>query len=244
MAASDYVNAMKWYSQAIASAPKDATLYSNRSFAFLRLKLGPRALADAEEAIKLKPTWAKGYFRRAEALSLAGLHDDALRAYQTGASLDPEDTHLQAQCTAATQRVAQQKLRERMIVGLGCAIGFALIATLLFAGVNDEQPVVERGGGKTPPEPLLSKGVSSAIGLVFGALLGGLAGFATTKLQAHLRQGAALPPLQTNQQFVSMQMRHDQGGAGKLRKTAAAEVAARGSHSACTLLFACSQRAH
>lgn len=37
------------YSQALTFAPKDATLYSNRSFSFLRLELTARAFADAEE---------------------------------------------------------------------------------------------------------------------------------------------------------------------------------------------------
>ena len=49
MSECDYVGAMKWYSQAIVLRPNDAALYSNRSFAFLRLELPARALADAEE---------------------------------------------------------------------------------------------------------------------------------------------------------------------------------------------------
>ena len=47
MSVGDYVNAMKWYSQALAAAPRDAVLYSNRSFTFLKRGLTARALADA-----------------------------------------------------------------------------------------------------------------------------------------------------------------------------------------------------
>ena len=68
MAEQDYVNAMKWYSQAIALSPRDGALFSNRSFAFLRLGLTSRALADADEAIRRRPDWNKGHFRRAECL--------------------------------------------------------------------------------------------------------------------------------------------------------------------------------
>ena len=74
MAEQDYVNAMKWYSQAIALSPRDGALFSNRSFAFLRLGLTSRALADADEAVRRRPEWNKGHFRRAECLKQAGLH--------------------------------------------------------------------------------------------------------------------------------------------------------------------------
>ena len=87
----DHVNAMKCYSKALASPNQEgaAALYSNRSFAFLRLKLPARALADADEAIKLRPQWPKGHFRRAEALTAAGLYAEALLSYEKGSSLDP-----------------------------------------------------------------------------------------------------------------------------------------------------------
>jgi hypothetical protein len=48
MSCKDYVNAMKWYSQAIMLSPKEGALYSNRSFAFLQLGLTSRALATVD----------------------------------------------------------------------------------------------------------------------------------------------------------------------------------------------------
>ena len=84
MGRGDYVNAMKWYSQALALNPKEAALYSNRSFAFLRLGLTNRALTDASEAAKRRSDWSKAHFRLAEALSQAGLHQEALRSYELG----------------------------------------------------------------------------------------------------------------------------------------------------------------
>lgn len=41
---------------------------SNRSAALLKLNKVQKALADAEECIKCKPTWEKGYFRKANVL--------------------------------------------------------------------------------------------------------------------------------------------------------------------------------
>ena len=99
MAAGDHVEAMKCYSQALTTTPKDASLFSNRSFAFLRLGLSARALSDAENAIRHRPEWPKAWFRKAEALAHARLHELAMAAYRTGLSLDPLDTHLQAKAS-------------------------------------------------------------------------------------------------------------------------------------------------
>ena len=51
MAEQDYVGALKWYAQAIALSPKDAALYSNRSFSFLRLGLSARAVRSYLRAL-------------------------------------------------------------------------------------------------------------------------------------------------------------------------------------------------
>ena len=128
MALGDYVNAMKWYSQALTHAPREASLYSNRSFAFLRLGLTARALADADEAVKRRPEWSKAHFRRAEALSQAGCHAEALGSYSRGAALDPTDEHLQAQCVAAGRTKRGPSCRARM--GGACSCGDVLAAGL------------------------------------------------------------------------------------------------------------------
>ena len=112
MAEQDYVNAMKWYSQAIALSPRDGALFSNRSFAFLRLGLTSRALADADEAVRRRPEWNKGHFRRAECLKQAGLHAEAHAAYATAARLDPADAHVQKACVEAQARHASQQRTE------------------------------------------------------------------------------------------------------------------------------------
>lgn len=43
---------------------------SNRSAALLKLSKASKALADAEECIKLRPEWEKGFFRKAAALEV------------------------------------------------------------------------------------------------------------------------------------------------------------------------------
>lgn len=194
----DYVGALKWYSQAIALRPNDAALYSNRSFALLRLELPARALADADEAVRRRPTWPKGHFRKAEALTQAGLHTEALVSYEAGAALDPSDEHLQVQCVEARRRDATGRAAEKLHVGIGAAIGIAAMLLLLLSSTS--------GGLRTRVASVLA-----------GALFGSLGGGAYVMLRRQHRQGAILPPLQTNEHFAALQMKGDRDGAGELR---------------------------
>lgn len=189
MAASDFVGAMKWYTRAIALEPKDAALYSNRSFAFLRLRLPSRALADAEEVVRRRPEWPKGHFRRAEALTQAGLHAEALLAYERGAQLDPSDDHLRAQCTEARVQETNARIRERKHVGIAAA-GVVLLVTLL--SVQSETSVMMQAAG----------------GLA-GAIFGAFGGIAFVFLRRQQRRGSVLAPLQNNNAFAAMQMQGD-----------------------------------
>ena len=52
------------YSQAIAGAEGDATLFGNRSAAHLGAGLYQDAIVDAQKATALAPAWAKGWYRR------------------------------------------------------------------------------------------------------------------------------------------------------------------------------------
>lgn len=45
---------------------------SNRSAALLQLRKSGKALEDAEQCIKRKPDWDKGFYRKGLALELAG----------------------------------------------------------------------------------------------------------------------------------------------------------------------------
>lgn len=55
----NFSEAILHYSFAIKLNPNEATFYSNRSLAFLKLKQLYYANEDAEKAIQLKPDWAK-----------------------------------------------------------------------------------------------------------------------------------------------------------------------------------------
>jgi len=201
MANGDYVNALRSYSLAISAAPKDAALYSNRSFSFLRLNLAARALADAEEAVKRRPDWAKAHFRRGAALSLGGLHEDALAAFKHASALDPSDTHLQAQCGIEGEAASRQRKWSAATCALGALLGLVLLGLLLLAP--------EPAKPAKMPKPSSAAGASVATSvamLVLGAALGALGGYAADLLRKHNRRGEMLPPMVSNERFAAMQM--------------------------------------
>ncbi|BGP50818.1 hypothetical protein JCM10450v2_006744 [Rhodotorula kratochvilovae] len=82
--AGEFDKAREAYGRAIALAPTSFTLLGNRALS--SLKLSPpdfsSALADAEAAVTLAPTWAKGHVRRGEALEGLMRVDEAVKAFE------------------------------------------------------------------------------------------------------------------------------------------------------------------
>lgn len=54
-----FIEAVLHYTQAIKMDPNNYVLYSNRSFAFLKLEQHYLSLQDANETVRLQPQWAK-----------------------------------------------------------------------------------------------------------------------------------------------------------------------------------------
>lgn len=82
------------YSQAIAGNEGDATLYGNRSAAYLAQGLLEQALWDARKAVTLRPEWGKGHYRLAAALSALNRWPEAAAALTAGAAADPGNSDM------------------------------------------------------------------------------------------------------------------------------------------------------
>lgn len=67
--AGDAGSAAAYYTRAIRTDASNEKLWSNRSAAFATLGNAQRAFSDAQEAVRLKPKWAKAYRRCADALT-------------------------------------------------------------------------------------------------------------------------------------------------------------------------------
>ena len=89
-----YAEALECYSKAIELDPKDPILYSNRSAMYFNCGDYDNAIYDAEEAIILKPDYAKAYLRKGNALEKKESYQEALNTYKIGLEKDSNNKQL------------------------------------------------------------------------------------------------------------------------------------------------------
>jgi glyoxylase-like metal-dependent hydrolase (beta-lactamase superfamily II) len=65
------------------------SLLSNRSVAYLGSNKYVESYQDADEVVRLRPDWIKGYFRRAEALLALRRYEEALTDFETALQKEP-----------------------------------------------------------------------------------------------------------------------------------------------------------
>lgn len=87
-----------WYTRALAACYEDsegqnsellASLHSNRSAVYMALGTPDAALADAQEAKRLRPRWEKAHYREAMAYSAMSRHDESRTAMAKALALAP-----------------------------------------------------------------------------------------------------------------------------------------------------------
>ena len=86
-----FTEAMNFYTRALALAPQEAVLYSNRALCELRLKKFQLAREDAEDAIELDPGQVKYHRLLSESLYNLDLFSEATTSCKAGLELDPRD---------------------------------------------------------------------------------------------------------------------------------------------------------
>ncbi|CAK1542139.1 unnamed protein product [Leptosia nina] len=121
-----YIEAVLHYTQAIKMDPNNYILYSNRSFAFLKLDQHFLSLQDANETIKLQPQWAKGYFRRAEVEAASGLYDEAIISYTRALQLEPHNSKLMQFIKDVTDMQKKKLQRSENVVWICTIVGLIL----------------------------------------------------------------------------------------------------------------------
>jgi len=104
----NYVEAIQWYSKAIESQ-KNHIYYSNRAACYTALGDYQKAIEDANECINLDAKWAKGYYRKGNALSCLSRYEDALDALTKGNQLDPKDAGIKDKLNEVKQKVEENK---------------------------------------------------------------------------------------------------------------------------------------
>ncbi|CAL1375661.1 unnamed protein product [Linum trigynum] len=111
--AGDYTTAIKHFSDAIAVAPTNHVLYSNRSAAYASLQKYADALNDAKKTVELKPDWSKGYSRLGAAHLGLTQYQDAIVAYKKGLDFDPNNDALKSGLADAESAAAASSSRSR-----------------------------------------------------------------------------------------------------------------------------------
>lgn len=118
--AGELQEAEELYGAALCMGPPNHQLYSNRSACRSAQRLYEDALADAQQCVKLAPSWGKGYARAGAALHGLCRWSDAVVAYERGMKADAsEASHaaLVAGVASALRRKARAGGQWRMVVG-------------------------------------------------------------------------------------------------------------------------------
>jgi len=94
--AKEFEQAITCYTKAIELDPNDHVFYSNRSAAYLSLRNAEKALEDANSCVRVKSDWPKGYTRQGAAFHAMRRYDEAVKAYEAGLKIDPNDAGLKS----------------------------------------------------------------------------------------------------------------------------------------------------
>lgn len=124
----NFAEAISCYTEAIQLDASNHVLFSNRSAAYAKSGDYDKALQDAEQTVKLKPDWAKGYSRKGASLHYLGRFEDAIKAYQEGLKLEPNNEQLKEGIRESTQSM-------NTIPGMGGMGGFP--GANIFSGANN-----------------------------------------------------------------------------------------------------------
>ncbi|XP_033231307.1 LON peptidase N-terminal domain and RING finger protein 3 [Belonocnema kinseyi] len=105
--------ALERYNLAVHLAPNSPLHLSNRAQALLLLNRPQASLTDADHAVRLRPDWGKGHYRRGLALSALGRHEEAVFALCTSAAIDKNPQNVRHELTRALHRALSPNLRRK-----------------------------------------------------------------------------------------------------------------------------------
>ena len=101
--------ALLLYSRALEHDANNHAVLGNRSAVNEMLGRGEDALSDAEAAIASKPDWAKGFFRKANALRILKRHRESTAAFRAALELEPSSKMLKQSVAKAEELEAKAK---------------------------------------------------------------------------------------------------------------------------------------
>lgn len=118
--AQKYPEAVQHYTEAIKRGPPSVNeeaykLYSNRAACYTKLAALSDAMKDADECIRLKPDFPKGYSRKGHVQFFMKEYDNAMETYEAGLKYDPENQELKdglMRCIQAINKMNRGEMTE------------------------------------------------------------------------------------------------------------------------------------
>lgn len=108
----DFTTAIDFFSKAIAaSETPNHVLYSNRSACYASLHKYSDALSDAQECVKINPSWAKGYNRVGAAQFGLSSYEDAVKSYSKALEIEPTNAMARDGLDASQDALAAASLK-------------------------------------------------------------------------------------------------------------------------------------
>lgn len=102
----NFPGAVKEFDEAIRRDPTNASYFSNRSYAYIKLMEPVRGKEDAEKCLSLDPTFIKGFFRKATCHTLMKEYHKTMETCESGLKVDPENKELK-ELYSRTMRLIQ-----------------------------------------------------------------------------------------------------------------------------------------
>lgn len=99
-----FQKAIDSYSASLELVPA-AAVYCNRALMYIKIELAGAAIADADAALALDPTFVKAYYRKASAHLELGKHKEALKDFRHVVAIAPHDADAQAKCALCEKEV-------------------------------------------------------------------------------------------------------------------------------------------
>ncbi|CAM1311548.1 Uncharacterised protein g5732 [Pycnogonum litorale] len=177
----NFAEAILHYSHAIKLDPKQYQLYSNRSHAFLKMNQFYFAHQDALQTIRLKPDWAKGYFRAGESEFYAQQYEKAIESYRKSMQLEANQVVME-KILAARNEAEKIKNSELQMPWYGMAIG---VLCGIFLVVLDQA---------IAKVPVVSNPVFQALIIIMFSVVGLLLGIGYRSLLVSQRNSLFEPP--------------------------------------------------
>lgn len=127
----NYEESVLHYTHAIKLEPSNYVLYSNRSFSFNKIGQYHFAMQDALSTIKLNPSWAKGYYRKAEVEFATHHYKDACKSYEIALAFQMHDETIIKALEKCRLYFLKDMRLDDQIPWVGCGVGIILSACMV-----------------------------------------------------------------------------------------------------------------